>query len=229
MPLDAVLLEFDGLLAETAPARREALARALAEEGVSLSAAQFALLDPWQAPRSVALDVARQRGVELDETALDLVGLRTERHAAELLGAGISLAPGAAELLHALAGHAQVGIVTGAPRELVEYVLGMAGLEHEVAFLVTAREQLARKPSPDGHLAALRRLSRWRPLHSLHVLALESSAAGIAAATAAGIRCVAVGVLPAHEAMRAAAYLPSLAGVTVQRLAGLAAPPERAS
>jgi HAD superfamily hydrolase (TIGR01509 family) len=225
MPLDAVLFEFDGLLAETAPARREALARALAEEGVSLSAAQSALLDPWQAPRSVAFDVARRQGIQLDETALDLVGLRTERHAAELLGTGLSLAPGAAELLHALAGQAQVGIVTDAPRELVDHVLGMAGLEHEVEFLVTARERLAPKPAPDGYLAALERLGRRRPLRSLHVLALEASPAGITAATAAGIRCVAVGVLAAHEAMRAAAYLPSLAGVTVDRLASLASPP----
>jgi beta-phosphoglucomutase-like phosphatase (HAD superfamily) len=85
--------------------------------------------------------------------------------------------------------------------------------------VVVSAEDAVPKPHAAPYALALARLARRRPLSPDAVLALEDGPAGIAAATAAGLRCVVVGPLPAHEAMRAAGSLPTLDGVTAERLA----------
>src|SRR6185369_13324043 len=71
--VDAVLLEWEGVLADTSVARREALLRALAEEGVQYEA------------------------LETDPALADLVALRATRAFAERIGKGLVLLPGARE------------------------------------------------------------------------------------------------------------------------------------
>ena len=122
----------------------------------------------------------------------------------------------------ALAPQARLGVVTRATRRDVELVLGLAGLEYAVETVVTGDDAVAPKPDPAPYALALARLARRRPVSPEAVLVLEDGPAGIAAATGAGLACVAVGPLPAHEAMRAAGTLPSLAGVTPAVLARVA-------
>ena len=53
------------------------------------------------------------------------------------------------------------------------------------------------------------------------VVALEDSLDGIRGARGAGLRCVAIGDLPAHVAMEADALIPAITGIdahTVERL-----------
>ena len=222
MRFDTVLFELEGVLADTAALRRDALRRSLAVEAVSLSDEEFATCCTGLAPRAAAQLVAQRRGLDLDETALDLAALRAERHFASLSGRGLSLVPGARELIEALAPQARLGVVTRATRRDVELVLGLAGLEYAVETVVTGDDAVAPKPDPAPYALALARLARRRPVSPEAVLVLEDGPAGIAAATGAGLACVAVGPLPAHEAMRAAGTLPSLAGVTPAVLARVA-------
>ena len=87
-----------------------------------------------------------------------------------------------------------------------------------------ADDVLDAKPSAEGASLALERLGRQRPIvHRSATLALEDGVAGIRAARAAGIRCVAVGPLAAHVAMEADAYVPSLDGQTMRSLDALSA------
>jgi beta-phosphoglucomutase-like phosphatase (HAD superfamily) len=56
------------------------------------------------------------------------------------------------------------------------------------------------------------------------VVAIEDGLAGINAARAAGIATVVVGDVPAHVAIEADGYIPSIAGLTPDSLLSLVAP-----
>jgi beta-phosphoglucomutase-like phosphatase (HAD superfamily) len=221
MPLDAVLLEFDGVLAETAEARRDALLRALAEEGFSPSPSEAAALDPYAVPSDVARSIARERGTAADETAVELVTLRARRHFGERAARGLALAPGAAPLVRQLAARARLAVVSASARGAVELILQLSDLEGLVT-VTSSAEDGATPPAPDLLAHAIARLDRARPVRAAGVLALCGTSAGLLAATRAGVRAVAVGAMPAHEAMRAAAYVPSLDGMSADALLHLA-------
>ena len=218
MRFDAVLFELEGVLVDTAASRREALRRSLAQDGVRLTDEDFAACCTGLSVRDAVAVASHRAGARLDDTALDLAALRAERHFAALSGGGLSLVPGARELVEALAASTRLGVVTRLSRGDAERVLRLAELEYAVEVVVSAEDAVP-KPHPAPYALALSRLARRRPVSPDAVLALEDGPAGIAAATAAALRCVAVGPLPAHQAMRAAGSLPTLAGVTPERLA----------
>jgi beta-phosphoglucomutase-like phosphatase (HAD superfamily) len=101
-------------------------------------------------------------------------------------------------------------------------MLTMSGIELEFDCVITSDDvPAAEKPEPLAHQSALARLSRRRPMRARDVIALEDGRAGITAARRAGIRCVAVGDMPAFRALDADGYLPSLRGVTLESLDAL--------
>lgn len=216
-----LLFEFEGVLVDTAAARRAALARSLGDDGLLLPEPPGD--DPYaglgvRAAAAAALAVA---GAVRDETAADLIAFRAERYFAERAGRGLSLAPGVPELLEALAGRATLALVTRAGRREVEFVLGLGGLTHAFACVVTADDPVDPKPSPAPYALALERLRRRGVPVAPTALALEDARPGVRAARAAGLRVAAVGPLPADVAMEADAYLPTLAGLTPASLDAL--------
>jgi beta-phosphoglucomutase len=85
------------------------------------------------------------------------------------------------------AGRAGLAIVSGAARSEVETVLRAAGLD--VFDVIVSAESVARgKPDPEGYLLALEQLG----VRAADAVAIEDAPPGIAAAKAAGLRCVAV-------------------------------------
>lgn len=225
--LDAVLFEFDGVLADTAPARRAALTSVLAEDGVVLSPDEY-----QQVCAGLGLDEGVRaalalRSVTVDETALELMALRAERAFREHLGKGLSLVEGAREVVERLAGGTLVGIVTRTRRSEVEFALALARMEHAFSCVIAAEDAYPQKPAAAPYLTALERLGKRRRVRPRHVVALEDGRAGIRAARAAGVRCAVVGALPAHLAMDADALLPSIAGLTLGALESLVMGEER--
>jgi putative hydrolase of the HAD superfamily len=218
---DAVLLEFENVIASTHGVRREALRRTLEEDGVALDAAAYD--EHWGAlpTREAGAAAAAAAGARLDATALDLLALRAERAFAEELGKGLTLAPGAAAFVEHAHGRARLALVTRAVRREVEFVLGLGGLAAAFDCIVTADDVAAPKPDPALHAAALARLARKRPLAAGRVVALEDTLPGIRAARAVGARCIAVGALPPYQAAAADAYVASLDGNTLDTLSRL--------
>ena len=221
MLFDTVLLELEGVLADTHAIRRDALVRSLADDGVVLTHAAYEARCAGFPVREAAAAGVGADGRRFDDTALDLVAIRAERYFAEQLGKGVSLAPGARELLANLAGRVRLGIVTRASRRDVEFVLGLAGLDGVFECVVAAEDVHSPKPSPEGYQRAFDRLARRRPARPISTLALEDSPPGILAAHALKLRCIAVGSLPAFHAVQADAYLPSLAGQSLASLNAL--------
>jgi len=220
-PIDAILVEFDGVVADTFHARRSAIDRTLRDHEVSLSDAEY-----WEYcagwPTSEAIRaVARKFQLALDETALDLLALRVDREYSAQVGKGVVLVEGARSSLERLAGRARVAAVTRLRRTDIEALVSLARLDHVFAFVIGEEDAFPPKPDPAPYQAALRRLDRFRGGRQARIVALENGVAGIRSARAAGLPCVAVGEQPAHVAIEAEAYVHSIAGMDLAALGAL--------
>lgn len=210
----AVLFELEGVLADTRNFRQRALQETFAHDGVLIPDSVDGVCAGLPV-RSAVVAAFRSAGIDADETAVDLMTLRVERQFAEHLAHGFVLREGSRELIAHLAGRVRLGLVTRASRNEADAMLSLAGLEFAFECVVTGDHVASCKPSPEPYLAALRVMSRLRPLAAGYVLALEDGPTGIQSARGAGVRCLAVGALPAHHAMQAEGLLPTLRGHTL--------------
>jgi beta-phosphoglucomutase-like phosphatase (HAD superfamily) len=221
--IDAVLLEFDGIVADTFGARRTAVERALVEHGVTLADEEYwELCAGWPTSEAVRA-VARQWKLQLDDTALDLLAFRVDRVYSAEVGKGVLLAEGARAALERLAGGARLAVVSRLRRTDIEALVALARLEHLFSFVIGEEDAYPPKPDRAPYLAGLRRLERLRGRSEGIVVALENGVAGIRSARGAGLPCIAVGPQPAHVAIEAEAFAQSIAGLDLDVLQALLA------
>jgi HAD superfamily hydrolase (TIGR01509 family) len=146
----------------------------------------------------------------------------------ERIESSLRVFPGAVELVVRRAAGAPVGIVSGALEDEIRHCLTRMGVLDRVRFIVSAERTRACKPAPEGYLLGLSELGGAlgaAPV-AARVVALEDSLAGIEAAKAAGLRCVAVAhSYPEADLLRAGAdaVAASLSAVTDELLDGGAA------
>jgi beta-phosphoglucomutase-like phosphatase (HAD superfamily) len=179
------------VLSDTTVARRDALVRALADEGVEFEA------------------------LETDPALADLVALRATRAFAERIGKGLVLLPGAREFVERLQLGSRVAVVTSATRAETEFVLRLAGLDAAVSTIVSSDDMLE---ASAAYERAIAQLVRVRPIRRDHVVALASTSAALHAARATGVHTIAVGA-PAHVALDADGAVATIDGVSVAELA----------
>jgi beta-phosphoglucomutase-like phosphatase (HAD superfamily) len=217
--VDAVLFEWEGVLADTGAARRESLLRALADEGVLLNAAAYEAccggLDVHGAATAALAHVGRP-----DATLAELVALRAGRAFVDRLTRGFSLQPGAAEFITSAEHRARIAIVTTAARAETDVALRLSGLESAIACVITADDVLVAPPAPELYDRALAQLARRRAVTPERVVALVQASAAVRAARHAGVRTLSVGG-PAHVALDADAAVAGLTGLTLDGMATL--------
>jgi beta-phosphoglucomutase-like phosphatase (HAD superfamily) len=221
--VDVALIELEGVLFDTDAQRYESLRDAIAAQGLDIA------LEPevvsGLAPRAAVVAALARAGMPADNVLVDLLAVRAERaFTARLAAGGVGMRPGARAFIQLAAGKARLGSVTRAGRGDADTMLRLAGLDTMFTIVVCADDTLDVKPAADGYHLALERLKRQRPFARGAVLALEDGAPGIRAARTANIRCAADGPLPAHVAMEADAYVPSLEGQTLASLDQLSRP-----
>ncbi|HET7133895.1 MAG TPA: HAD hydrolase-like protein, partial [Gammaproteobacteria bacterium] len=136
------------MLADTGDARRDALLRALADEGVAWSVEAHDLhcagLDLHH-----AASVAVERTHGDDPALVDLVVLRAGRAFTERLARGVSLAPGVAEFVRATEPRARLAIVSRASRAETDLFLRLSALDGMMACVFTADDVLQPPPAPE--------------------------------------------------------------------------------
>lgn len=216
--VDAVLVEFDGVLADTRAARRRALLDTLAEDGLAIGESEYRDRCAAMPVRASVRAAYAARHVPVDETAVELAAARAERRFSAAVQSGLSLTSGARAFVEAAQTRTRLGIVSRAARDDIEATLSLAQLEHAFEFIIADDDAYAPKPSPASYQGALDRLKRRRPVTARNVIALEDGATGIHAAIGAGLRCAVVGALPVHIAVDADGMIPSLIGQTVASL-----------
>ena len=182
MKLDAILLDFDGLILDTEPVEFAALSAMFSSRGAELAFAE------WHATvGSEGLDWF-SRLASPGTPSYDELRREFSRRQQDLLESE-PLRPGVGELLgNAREASVPVAVVTSGTRDRVHPELAKRDLLDHIAFLITADDVVETKPSPEPYLRALDRLDA-DPTRSI---AFEDSSRGVAAAVAAGMRCVAV-------------------------------------
>ena len=175
---EAVIFDLDGVLVDSEHAWAEAEQAALYEFG--------GIRDPSLSARLLGCDPA-QAAVVLAEAAGGVdageLGHRIHAEVTRRLEAEVHACPGALSIVGALRGRIPVGVATNSPRSIADIVLDATDLA-SLLDVVVCRDDVARgKPDPDLYLAACRQAG---VLPSASV-AVEDSAAGLAAAAAAGL------------------------------------------
>jgi sugar-phosphatase len=184
-PVEAVVLDMDGLLIDTEPVWRAAQAAVFAGIGIALSESD--LLDSTGQPVEELIPVWRRRspGVELSD---DEIADRIIDQVIGYVKARGQPMPGVTAAIALFERHElRLAIASSSPLRLIDAVCDRLGLAR-IAVRCSAREEVRGKPAPDVYLTAARRLG----VAAASCLALEDSPAGIASARSAGMRCVAV-------------------------------------
>jgi HAD superfamily hydrolase (TIGR01509 family) len=220
MEVPVLLIEFEGVLADTAALRASAITESLAADGIAINGALLRMTAGLTTEGAIRR-IRDAVGAPNDETAVELGRLRTERAFAARAGKGLSLQPGARQALDKLTGVARLAIVTRASRREVEFVLNLGGLESFFRPVIALEDCTPPKPERNAHDMALKRIGELFPGQTLRGVAVEDSVAGVRAARAAGMMTVIVGNVPAHDAMEADSWVESIVDLTPERVRAL--------
>jgi beta-phosphoglucomutase len=207
MALDAIIFDFDGVIADSERLHLRAYQEVLAGEGLPLSDEAYYTRYLGYDDVGVLRALASDHGVALEEPRLrELIARKGVRYDA-LTAEGEMLFPGAADFIRQAAAAVPVAIASGALTHEVEDVLDRAGLRGLFSVIVGADQTERSKPSPDPYLEAFARLqmAAGRRLDPRRTVAIEDSKWGLMSARDAGLRTVGVtNTYPADELGEAA-------------------------
>jgi beta-phosphoglucomutase len=192
--LQAIIFDFDGVVADSEPLHMRAFQEALADHGQVLTRNEYF-------SRYLGFDdvgafeaVSRDRSLSLtNKQVAELVTLKGNK-LQQMLHAGSVLFPGAAEFIKAAAGAVPIAVASGALRHEIDEILHGAGLSSLFSTIVAAGDTPQSKPSPAPYQLAFRRLSAAAAvaLEPHRCVAIEDSRWGLESARGAGLRCVGV-------------------------------------
>ncbi|GAA5114150.1 HAD-IA family hydrolase [Pseudonocardia adelaidensis] len=215
--LRAVVFDVDGTLADTErDGHRPAFNTAFAEHGVDVEwgVAEYGrLLAITGGSRRIAADL-RARGLgdaAAEELATRVHRTKTALFTERVVSGAIVARPGLPELVADLAtAGIRLAVATTGSRSWVEPLLDRLLGGHPVEVVVTGDDVAELKPHPEVYLRALAALG----LPAAEALAVEDSAVGLRAATAAGLATVVVtnGYTAGQDFAGAAAVLAGYAG-----------------
>lgn len=181
--LSAILWDNDGVLVDTERFYYQANRDYLRGHGIELSEALF--FEWFLADNCGAWHLLEAGGASPEQIAL----WRRERNALhlELIHAASELVtPGIEPLLASLAGRVEMGIVTSATQASFDAIHARHDLLRHFRFALTAETYARSKPAPDPYLLGVDRIGRPAD----ECLVVEDSPRGLAAARAAGLRCI---------------------------------------
>lgn len=182
--VEAILWDNDGVLVDTERLFFESTRRTLATIGIPLTQEQFLELSMRQG-RS-AFDLAMEKGWSKEQ----VTDLKRERDLlySELLRKQTRVLPGVAETLKSLQGRMRMAVVTSSQRQHFDVMHADIGLTGYFEFVLAREDCGQTKPNPEPYLRALERLG----IRAEACVAVEDSERGLAAARAAGLRCLVI-------------------------------------
>jgi len=207
--LRVIILDFDGVVADSEPAHLAMFQRVLGEMDIFLSKeeyyANYLGYDDRGCFRTAL--IAKGRPAD-DDTVSELVRRKAQAYLA-YIQQNLRIYPGVKEFVAAAAKRYPLAIASGALRQEIEWILQEAGLWRAFAHITSAEDVAKGKPDPEIFLHALSGLNRRAGGSALQIvpdecLVIEDSIPGIRGAHAAGMKVLAVanthGIEELHEA-----------------------------
>ena len=228
--LQAIVFDFDGVIANSEPLHLRAFQQALADRQVTLTAADYYSRYLGYDDDGVFRHVARDRGVTMTDDEIEGLVARKGEYIQHLLSAGEVLFAGAADFIRQAAAAVPVAIASGAQRHEIEEILEATGLRGHFGVIVAAGDTVRGKPAPDPYARAFELLQGSNTsLRLERCVAIEDSRWGLDSARGAGLRCVAVmNSYPASELPGAELIAEGLHTLTLAMLDALVSNPAKA-
>jgi len=219
--LQAIIFDFDGVIANSEPLHLRAFQLTLAEAGISLTPSEYYARYLGFDDVGAFAAIARDRGTPTSDRQMTALVARKAAIMQEMMHGDSVLFPGARDFVRDAAGSVPIAIASGALRHEIEEIITGAGLMNLFSAIVASGDTPESKPSPAPYLLAFHRLSdsAGRPLDSRRCVAIEDSRWGLDSARGAGLRCVGITTsYPAHELTGAELVVPGLHTLTIDML-----------
>jgi beta-phosphoglucomutase len=219
--LQAIIFDFDGVIANSEPLHLRAVQDVLAEEGIPLSSEEYYTRYLGFDDIGMFRALAHDRGLPMTDRRVTALVARKGGRMQELLQDGAVMFPGATDFIRRSAEVVPIAIASGAMRHEIVEILDAAGVSGCFTTVVAAGDTPDSKPSPAPYVVAFERLRQQtgRPLEVRRSVAIEDSRWGLASAQGAGLRCVGVTTsYPAHELPGAELVVAGLADLTLEML-----------
>ena len=192
--VQAIVFDFDGVIANSEPLHLKAFQDALAEEGIELTSEHY--YARYLGYDDIGLLQALARDRNLPWTGRHVTNMMSLKGAKlqDMLQTGEVLFPGAAEFIKAAARELPIAIASGALRHEIIEILEGSRLEQLFVTIVASGDTPESKPSPAPYRLAFDRLTTVSglDLDRRRCVAIEDSRWGLESARGAGLRCVGV-------------------------------------
>jgi beta-phosphoglucomutase len=226
--LQAIVFDFDGVIANSEPLHFTAFKQALDEDGIELTAADYYSHYLGYDDVGVFQALGRDRGLPMSADRVAELVTRKGDRLQTLLANGSVLFPGAVEFIRQAADAVPIAIASGALRHEIDEILDAAGIAPLFKTIVASGDTPESKPSPAPYQLAFEQLraETRELLDPRRIVAIEDSRWGLESARGAGLRCVGVTNSYPARALEGAAELivESLSTLTLDELDRLVAP-----
>ncbi|MCD4824509.1 MAG: HAD family phosphatase [Phycisphaerae bacterium] len=224
--MDALIFDFDGVIADSEPIHYLGFADVLAEMGIELAKKEYVEkylgFDDHDGFRAIMSD----RGLPCTEEQLAQWTAAKTRVVQQHLGNSVQPIPGTLEMIRAAAAaNMPLAIYSGSLRKEVELATKALGVWDCFAVIVAAEDVENGKPHPEGYRKACKQLGQAcnRQLDPAGCVVCEDSPVGTASAKAAGMNVCALATSYHHGELAAAdRVVDNLSGMTLADLEALA-------
>ena len=192
--LQAIVFDFDGVIANSEPLHLTAFQRALADEDVELTADDYYTRYLGYDDVGAFEALGRDRGLPMGPDRVAALVTRKGERMQEMLRTGSVLFPGAIEFVREAAAVVPIAIASGALRHEIDEIIEAAGIADLFAAIVASGDTPESKPSPAPYRLAFERLREQtgQDLDPRRSVAIEDSRWGLESARGAGLRLVGV-------------------------------------
>jgi beta-phosphoglucomutase len=224
--LQAIIFDFDGVIADSEPLHFRAFQQALAEDGLELAPKEYYARYLGYDDVGMFQALGQDRGLAMDAGRVKELVARKGVKLQSMMSAGSVLFPGAADFVRVAAQAVPIAIASGALRHEIVEIIEAAGVSDLFAVIVASGDTPESKPSPEPYRLAFERLreATGMALDPRRCVAIEDSRWGLESARGAGLRCVGVtNSYPADELTGAELVVSGLQALTIDALDRLCA------
>lgn len=190
----AIIFDFDGIITDTEPMHMEAWLSVLEPLGISFGDEEYREHYLGITDHDLLESVSKiHKRHFTDAQMADLIEDKIKA-SMQLLEHDIPLMPAAQDIIPELARRYRIAICSGAMRCEIEYILRHLGWTNIFNPIMASDSVKKGKPDPEGYIRTIEELvDKGRDLIlPEQILAVEDAPRGIAAAKAAGLRCIAI-------------------------------------
>ena len=193
--LQAIVFDFDGVIADSEQLHLKAYQDILAREGIKVSEKDYFDRYLGYDDSGVFKAIGTDQGVPMNDLRVADLTMKKGARFEELSSEGGMLFPGAAEFIRsAVAAEVPIAIASGALTHEIVEILERAGIRDLFPVIVGSDSTARSKPHPEPYQLAFQQLCAHtgRALEPWRSVAIEDSRWGLASARGADLRCVAV-------------------------------------